>query len=148
MSFQQRPQRRTPRCPWCDQEMVPSPDSRGGRLYCPTGEAVEYRLSGGRWYFNGRLNGLDEPIPPAPDDGPSPEHGGPVFRAPTDPPHPPTPSSSSPVPSVPSIPSVPLAPSVPPTSPTLPEPLDALDAFRRIASDAWGAEDADRAADA
>lgn len=125
MSFQQRPQRRTPRCPWCDQEMVPSPDSRGGRLFCPTGEAVEYRLSGGRWYFNGRLNGLDEPIPPAPEDGtmavdermpddiaaPLGRTAGPVAQA------------------------APAAPEA--------DSLDPLDAFRRIASDAWGAQDAD-----
>ena len=46
--------------------MVPCEDGRAGRLCCPTGEPVEHRISGGRWYFNGRLNGLNEPFPPAP----------------------------------------------------------------------------------
>ena len=139
MSFQQRPQRRTPRCPWCDQEMVPSPDSRGGRLFCPTGEAVEYRLSGGRWYFNGRLNGLDEPIPPAPDDG-DPTGAGEDEAA----------DSSKRVEMRDRTDaSAPAAPSAPPepTEPVQPESLDPLDAFRQIASDAWGAADADEEAE-
>lgn|GEM_PF-4933064 len=134
MSFQQRPQRRTPRCPWCDQEMIPSPDSRGGRLFCPTGEAVEYRLSGGRWYFNGRLNGLDEPIPPAPDDGERTDAG----------------EDEAPVPSK----GVEMrdrtgasAQPAPPEAPAPLEALDPLDAFRQIASDAWGAADESDAAE-
>ena len=52
--------------------MVPSEDGRAGRLCCPNGEPVEHRISGGRWYFNGRQNGLDEPFPPAPEAAPEP----------------------------------------------------------------------------
>jgi hypothetical protein len=52
--------------------MVPSEDGRAGRLCCPNGEPVEHRISGGRWYFNGRQNGLDEPFPPAPEPAPEP----------------------------------------------------------------------------
>jgi hypothetical protein len=55
--------------------MVARSDGRSGRLYCPTDEPVEYRISGGRWYFNGRQLGLDEPIPPPPDPM-SPEADG------------------------------------------------------------------------
>ena len=66
MAFQQRPPRRPVTCPWCGEEMVPCEDGRAGRLCCPTGEPVEHRISGGRWYFNGRQNGLNEPFPPAP----------------------------------------------------------------------------------
>lgn len=114
MGFQQRSPRRTPRCPWCDQEMIPDADSRGGRLCCPNGEAVEYRLSGGRWYFNGRLNGLDEPVPPAPNGEAEDDEA------------PPPPVRDAKPPSV----------SPPPA-------FDPLDAFREIASAAWDADGAD-----
>lgn len=110
MGFQQRPPRRVPQCPWCDQEMAPSPDSRGGRLFCPTGEAVEYRISGGRWYFNGRILGLEEPVPPPPDDGAAQAAMDEVLALPER-----------------------------PRASTRPDPLDA---FRKIASDAWGDDDA------
>ncbi len=53
--------------------MVPAEDGRAGRLCCPNGEPVEHRISGSRWYFNGRQNGLDEPFPPAPESGPASE---------------------------------------------------------------------------
>ena len=53
---------------------MPCEDGRAGRLCCPTGEPVEHRISGGRWYFNGRQNGLNEPFPPAPEPGPE-QHG-------------------------------------------------------------------------
>lgn len=128
MGFQQRSPRRAPRCPWCDQEMIPDPDSRGGRLCCPNGEAVEYRLSGGRWYFNGRLNGLDEPVPPAPNgpadaeadeaDAEPRADAGAVRR-----------SDGGATPAT--------------ALRTDDGPVDTLDAFRAIASAAWGADAAD-----
>jgi len=70
MSFQRRPPQSAPACPWCDQPMMPCPGSQQGRLCCPTGDPVEYRTRGGRWYFSGRLLGLEEsmPEPPEPPD--------------------------------------------------------------------------------
>lgn len=69
MSFQRRPPQSAPNCPWCDRPMAPCPGSQQGRLCCPTGDPVEYRTRGARWYFGGRLLGLEEPMPEPPDAG-------------------------------------------------------------------------------
>ncbi len=66
MAFQNRRPIKPTECPWCDEAMIPCPQ-QPGRLCCPNDEPVEYRLRGGRWYFEGRLLRLDEPIPPRPE---------------------------------------------------------------------------------
>jgi hypothetical protein len=69
MAFQNRPPSKPPDCPWCGETMIPCP-MLAGRLCCPNDEPVEYRHRGGRWYFEGRLLGLDEPHPAKPTDEP------------------------------------------------------------------------------